>query len=82
VGPRAGLDVAENLAPTGFDNRTVQLVANCYTSYCIPAHNKKGKLEEWTYKGMEDRISFLFVPGFASIFMSTGSKENMFWSVL
>jgi hypothetical protein len=28
---------AENLAPIGFDPRTVQLVASLYTDYSIPA---------------------------------------------
>jgi hypothetical protein len=32
------LTVAENLAPPGFDPRTVQLVASRYTGYAIPAH--------------------------------------------
>jgi hypothetical protein len=31
VGPRAGLDGAENLAPPGFDPRTAQPVASRYT---------------------------------------------------
>jgi hypothetical protein len=31
---------AENLAPPGFDPRTVQLVASRYTDYAIPVHLK------------------------------------------
>ena len=31
VGPRAGLDSAENLAPPGFDPRTILPVASHYT---------------------------------------------------
>jgi hypothetical protein len=37
VGPRAGLEGAENLTLT-FDPRTVQLVASRYTHWAIPAH--------------------------------------------
>jgi hypothetical protein len=36
VGPRAGLDRAENLAPPGFDPQTVQPVVSRYTDYAIP----------------------------------------------
>ena len=42
VGPRAGLDGAENLAHTGFDPRTVQSVASCI-NYSISAQNNEGK---------------------------------------
>jgi hypothetical protein len=35
---------AEDLAPPGFDPRTVQPVANRYTDYAIPAHTKLGRL--------------------------------------
>ena len=31
---------AENLSPPGFDSRTVQPVARCYTNYVIPVHMK------------------------------------------
>jgi hypothetical protein len=31
--------VAENLAPPGFDPRTVQPVASRYANYAYPAHN-------------------------------------------
>jgi hypothetical protein len=31
---------AENLAPLGFDPRTFQPVASCYTDYAIPAQNE------------------------------------------
>jgi hypothetical protein len=35
VGPRAGLVGCENPAPSGFDPRTVQLVARRYTDWAI-----------------------------------------------
>ena len=38
VGPRVGLDGCGNLAPPGFDPRTVQPVASRYTDHTIPAH--------------------------------------------
>jgi hypothetical protein len=38
VGPRTGLDDAENLTPLGFDPRSVQPVQSRYTHYAIPAH--------------------------------------------
>ena len=31
---------AENFAPPGFDPRTFQPVASCYTDYAIPAHTQ------------------------------------------
>ena len=34
---------AENLSPTGFDPRTVQLVAIRCTDWAIPAHTFKGE---------------------------------------
>ena len=40
MGPRAGLDDAENLVPPGFDPRTVQSVDSHYTHYTIPAHRQ------------------------------------------
>jgi hypothetical protein len=40
VGLGTGLDGTENLTPSGFDPRTVQLVAGCYTAYAIPATRK------------------------------------------
>ena len=43
VGPRAGLDECGNShPPPGFDPRTVQPVASCYTNYAIQAHVKPG----------------------------------------
>jgi hypothetical protein len=39
VDPGAGLDGKENLAPSGFDARKVQLVASRYTDYAITAHS-------------------------------------------
>ena len=38
MGPRAGLDSAENLASPGFDHRTVQPVESYSTHCAIPAH--------------------------------------------
>ena len=39
VGPTAGLDQCEkNPPPPGFDSRTVQPVASCYSNYAISAH--------------------------------------------
>jgi hypothetical protein len=39
VGPRAGLDgCGKPRPPPGFDPRTVQSVASCYTDCAIPAH--------------------------------------------
>ena len=38
VGPRAGLDRCENLAPPGFDPRTVQPVAQSVYRLSYPAH--------------------------------------------
>jgi len=39
VGPRAGLDRVQKISPPlGFDPRTVQPLASCYTDYSIPAH--------------------------------------------
>ena len=38
VGHKAGLDGCGKSRPTpGFDPRTVQLVASCYTDYAVPA---------------------------------------------
>ena len=39
VGSRDGLDGAENLAPPGFDPRTVQPVISRYSDCAIPAHH-------------------------------------------
>jgi hypothetical protein len=41
AGPAPGLVWAgvENLAPTGFDPRTVQPLASRYTDYAIPTHD-------------------------------------------
>ena len=40
VGPRAGLDGCEtSRPPTGFDPRTVQLVASRYTDWANPVHH-------------------------------------------
>jgi len=40
VGPRAGLDGCGKISsPPGFDTRTVQPVASCYTHWAIPAHS-------------------------------------------
>jgi hypothetical protein len=36
--PRTVWTVAENPTPPGFDPRTVQPVASCYTDIAIPAH--------------------------------------------
>ena len=39
MGPGAGLDgCGKSRPPPGFDPRTVQLVASCYTNYGIPAN--------------------------------------------
>jgi hypothetical protein len=40
VGPKVGLEGAENLAPPGFDPRTVQLVASRYTDRAIVARKQ------------------------------------------
>jgi hypothetical protein len=39
VGPRAGLHwCGKSRFPHGFNPRTIQPVASCYTNYTIPAH--------------------------------------------
>jgi hypothetical protein len=38
VGPRAGLGGCGNLAPPGFDPRSLQPVASRYSDCAIPAH--------------------------------------------
>ena len=40
VDPRAGLEGAENLAPTGFDPRTVQPVSIPYTDWAVRTHDE------------------------------------------
>ena len=38
VGSRVGLELAKNMAPKGFDPRTVQAVTSRYTDCAIPTH--------------------------------------------
>jgi hypothetical protein len=74
--PRDGLDRTENLAPTGFDPRTVQPVASCYTD-CWSLHTRKKVARMEALRGNGDYcIGFLFVTVFASIIMWRASKEN------
>jgi hypothetical protein len=56
VGPRAGLDGAENLAPPGFDPRTVQPVASRFTDWDIPAQPGVGKAVYSTLRIRNDTI--------------------------